>query len=330
MPPRNQRVLPEVVIRPEVLSFSGHETFVFRYGWMKKAVDATDADMGNPRIFSEEDAIAVFGVGKNMVRSIRHWGLSGGVIEEEPKSRGALVHSTELGKFIFGPGGQDQFLEDPNTLWVLHWRILSNLQKCTTWHWAFNGIPSNEFTHDQLVHLIQEEIRRRNTKGMPSSNTLKRDVDVFLRTYIAARTSRGAVAEDSLDCPLVELQLIEELGDSGVFQIKRGPKNSVSDLVFVYALVDFWDRAAAAHQDSLAFTEIAYGKSSPGIAFKLDENSLAERLERLEQTTNGDLLYTETAGLKQVYRKQQTPKLEYLKAHYESSASLAIGVRSAA
>lgn len=318
--PAKQSRLPEVVIRPEVYSFSGHETFVFRYGWMKKAVDATDPDGGNPRVFNKDDAIATLGVGKNMVRAIRHWGLSTGVIEEEAKSRGALITPTKFGQFIFGPGGQDQFLEDPNTLWLLHWNILSNPQRCTTWHLAFNSVQTNEFTRDQLIHLIEEEIRRRNPKAMPSGNTLKRDVDVFLRTYIPARSSRGTVAEDSLDCPLVELQLIEEVASSGVFQIRRGPKTTLSDSVFVYALIDFWDRTSK--QDSLAFTEAAYGKGSPGIAFKLDENSLAERLERLEHVTNGDLLYTETAGLKQVYRKRLRQKFEYLEAYYQGTNTL--------
>lgn len=320
MPPKQSR-LPEVVIRPEIFSFSGHETFVFRYGWLKKAVDATDTITGNPRVFTEEDAIVILGVGKNMVRSIRHWGLSTGVIEEEARSRGTLIQPTRFGEFIFGAGGQDQFLEDPNTLWLLHWNILSNPQRCTTWHLAFNSIPSSEFTRDQLIHLIEEEIRRRNPKAMPSGNTLRRDVDVFLRTYIPARSSRGSVAEDSLDCPLVELQLIEEIAGSGVFQIRRGPKTTLSDSMFVYALIDFWDRTAP-QQETLAFTEAAYGKGSPGIAFKLDENSLAERLERLEQTTNGDLLYTETAGLKQVYRKRLRQKFEYLKSYYQETNTL--------
>jgi hypothetical protein len=313
-----QSQLPEVRIRPEIFSFSGHETFVFRYGWLKKAVDATTVE---PRVFAEDDAIVTLGVGKNMVRSIRHWGLSTSVVEEEARSRGTLIQPTRFGQFIFGDGGQDQFLEDPNTLWLLHWNILSNPQRCTTWHWAFNSIPSNEFTRDQLIHLLEEEIRRRNPKAMPSGNTLKRDVDVFLRTYIPARSSRGSVAEDSLDCPLVELQLIEEVAGSGVFQIRRGPKTTLSDSVFVYALIDFWDRTSP-RQETLAFTEAAYGKGSPGIAFKLDENSVAERLERLEQITDGDLLYTETAGLKQVYRKRLRQKFEYLESYYQETNTL--------
>ena len=58
-------------------SFSGHETFVFRYTWLKKAIDAVRVD---PRVFGQDNAIVTLGVGKNMVRSIRHWGLATGVL----------------------------------------------------------------------------------------------------------------------------------------------------------------------------------------------------------------------------------------------------------
>ena len=60
------------------LSFAGHETFVFRYAWLTKAVEAVQTD---PEIFSRDDAIVRLGVGKNMVRSIRHWGLATGVLQ---------------------------------------------------------------------------------------------------------------------------------------------------------------------------------------------------------------------------------------------------------
>ena len=39
-------------------SFSGHETFVFRYTWLKKAVDAVKRD---PRVFGQNSAIVTLG-----------------------------------------------------------------------------------------------------------------------------------------------------------------------------------------------------------------------------------------------------------------------------
>ena len=78
--------LNEQSYRPQ---FSGHETFPLRYGWLKKAFDAVDSRPNkeeNKSIFSRPEAIADFGVGKNMVLSIRHWATVTDVISD---SKGA-------------------------------------------------------------------------------------------------------------------------------------------------------------------------------------------------------------------------------------------------
>lgn len=306
-------------------SFSGHETFVFRYTWLKKAVDAVKAD---PRVFGRDDSIVTLGVGKNMVRSIRHWGLATGVLAEEPKSRGTLMSVSGFGEFLFGymdSFGTDPFLEDPNTLWLLHWQLISNPERSTTWQWAFNRFPSNEFTREGLLQSVEDEIRRLNLP-LPSESTLKRDIDVFIRTYLSSRGNRAATIEDSLDCPLTELNLLEEVSGTSLFKIRRGPKSTLSDRIFAYCLLQFWNRIAP-ETKSLAFSEIAYSQNSPGAVFKLDENSLIERLERLEIATDGAMGYTESAGLKQVYRQQAIGDgIPWLSTHYEETNPVLVGV----
>lgn len=306
-------------------SFSGHETFVFRYTWLKKAVDAIKAD---PRVFGQDDSIVTLGVGKNMVRSIRHWGLATGILAEEPKSRGTVMNASRFGDFLFGDGigcGADPFLEDPNTLWLLHWLLISNTERSTTWQWAFNRFPSNEFTREGLLQSVEDEIRRLNLTP-PSESTLKRDIEVFIRTYLSGRGNRSSAVEDSLDCPLTELNLLEEVSGTNLVKIRRGPKSTLGDRTFAFCLLDFWDRTAP-ETKSLAFSEIAYSQNSPGVIFKLDENSLIERLERLEIATDGALGYTEGAGLKQVYRQQNiADPFKWLSAHYEATNPVLVGV----
>lgn len=85
-------------------SFGGHETFTFRYGWLKKGVDGLEQQ---PDIFGQESAMVQLGVGKNMVRSIRHWCLATQVIREGETLPGcafylrngiilALLHPTKV------------------------------------------------------------------------------------------------------------------------------------------------------------------------------------------------------------------------------------------
>src|SRR3974390_2917864 len=106
--------------------FSGHETFPLRYGWLKKAFDAVAASGDQPGnkhiIFLTDDAIARFGVGKNMVASIRHWATSAGIIADLPGEEDHLI-PTHLGNLIFGPHGTDPYMEMPTTLWLIHWNI---------------------------------------------------------------------------------------------------------------------------------------------------------------------------------------------------------------
>jgi hypothetical protein len=301
-------------------SFSGHETFVFRYGWMKKAFDTVSVD---PDVFGQESAIVTLGVGKNMVRSIRHWALACQILEEEPQSRGTRLIPTEIGKLLFGDLG-DPYLEDLNTLWLLHWNFLSQTQRGTTWQWAFNKFPSNEFTRESLFEFVAHEARQ-NGLSAPTENTLKRDIDIFIRSYAPARAAKTSVIEDSLDCPFVELQLLEQTSQAGHYRLKRGPKSTLSNFAFAYCLADFWHRSAP-NQKTIALADLAYKPGSPGSVFKLDENSLIDFLETIDEISEGNLTYSESAGIRQVYRRSELHPVSFLR-HYYNAPPVSTGVR---
>ena len=63
-----------------------------------------------------------------MVSSIRHWCTVAGLIKTDPFLRGAII-TTDLGKAIFAEDGFDPFLEDPATLWLIHWKIATNINR---------------------------------------------------------------------------------------------------------------------------------------------------------------------------------------------------------
>jgi len=296
------------------VGFSGHETFVLRYGWLKKAYDAV---LGDPGIFMRDDAVVELGVGKNMVRSIRHWALACEVLCEEPKTRGLRLLPTEFGSFLFGEGGRDPYLEDVNSLWQIHWHLCTGESRATTWNWAFNMVRASEFSFQALLTSIQSEIARRMLKA-PTANTLKRDVEVFIRTYLPSHWTKKSILEDSLDCPLVELGLLITEGDD-TFSFVRGTHRSLDNTIFAACLVDFWNRETP-RQETLSFNEIAYAPNSPGAVFKLDEESLIERLENLERVCHGRILFADTAGVKQIYRKAPIGSSELLDQYYSATA----------
>ena len=290
------------------LQFAGHETFILRYGWLKKAFDAVHSaefeENSDPNtIFTSEQSIADFGVGKNMVQSIRHWAIACGVLQA-PEGGGQRLATTELGRIIFGEAG-DPYLEHPASLWLLHWHLASNPLRTTTWYWAFNELNESSFDRDLLVQRLTRRIALLRESGhMKESRltetTIRRDVECFVRTYLAKASAAKGLHEENLESPLSELSLVQPMGVGGGFQFRRGPKPTLPDEVFLYGLVGFWRELYPTRRE-FAVEALTHDPGSPGRVFLLDEESVAERLADLGDLTGGKIRWDESTGLRQVY-----------------------------
>ena len=278
--------------------FSGHETFPLRYGWLKKAFDRvgeTQDESQNRAACWDDDAIARFGVGKNMVASMRHWAKAARVIEETGTN---TVRTTELGRLLFGPMCLDPYMEHPATLWLIHWQLAAREDK-TTWFWAFSHYPAITFERDGLTKKLHRLVKERNWPQV-ANTTIRNDIACFIRTYVARQPSGKSGHDDALESPLTELGLIKAIGKKDGFRFVRGPKTTLGGGVFTYALIDFWSRYSNAA--TLSFETIAHAPGGPGRVFLFDENDVADRLTSLDEVTNGALRWSETAGLKLVER----------------------------
>ena len=279
--------------------FSGHETFPLRYGWLKKVYDRvaeTQDRPGNRADCWDNDAIARFGVGKNMVASMRHWAKASRIISEPDT---VSVRTTELGDLLFRPKGLDPYMEYPATLWLIHWQLAGHKDK-TTWFWAFSHYPAVTFERDGLIKKLGRFAKERNG-FQPANTTIRNDVACFIRTYVARQPSGNTGHDDALESPLTELGLIKAIGKKDGFRFVRGPKTTLGDGVFTYALIDFWLRHAP-NAATLSFEAIAHEPGSPGRVFLFDENDVADRLAALHDVTGGTLWWSETAGVKHVER----------------------------
>ena len=259
------------------------------------------------------------GVGKNMVRSIHHWCQVARLIElggMDLNNRRRFV-PTDFGNSIFADDGFDPYLEDVATLWLIHWQLATNTNRATTWFWAFSVFGQNEFGRDTFTAELINWTER-NTRNRISENSIKRDVDCFLRTYTPSRLTKTTIIEDTFDCPLVELGLISNSPDGNTYRFHRGPKPSLPIEIFVAALSEFWDTRFS-ENSTLTFANIAYSEKSPGRTFQLDEDALVEYLDRLENLTDGAFRYDETAGVKQVYRDRKIASTELLHRYYQSN-----------
>ena len=298
----------------ERLSFSGHETFPFRYAWPKKAVEHAHVD---PYAFGAEDALVQFGVGKNMVSSIRYWGLALGLLENAPASRSGRarpLRPTVLGRsLLLGDESWDPYLEDPGTLWLLHWRLASRSERATTWWWVFNQHPGTIFTRGGLVEALVAVAARRG-RSRATAALFQRDVEVFIRTYVRSRRT-GAVHDDGLDCPLAQLGLIVESRERQTFQLVRGGHNSLPVEIFAFALAEY---LAGRDAPTLTLEDLLFADGAPGRVFCLSEQGLLRRLDRLERMTDGGVVFDETAGLKQLYLHRMPNPDDLLERYYRA------------
>jgi hypothetical protein len=264
------------------MRFSGHESFACRYAWLPKAYREI---CKNPNTFGDEqDAMVRLGVGKNMVRSIRFWVE---VTAVAMQSADRSLSPTDFGQAVFSEVGFDPFLEDERTLWLLHWNIAARRGDDALFAWEFllNRWPYPELTRSEALAALEREVRRLNEPH--SSVTLAQHLDVFLHTYVATRGVRASF-EDSLDCPLAELELLHpagerRIGGSGrrdtIYAFRREAKPEITPALFEYCLDDFWRRN---HPDeaTLTFRDVALAPGSIGQIFKLPEDDIRARLDR--------------------------------------------------
>ncbi len=289
--------------------FSGHETFPLRQLWLKKAFNAVqnspyfgEAPKG---IFSDEGAIVDFGVGKNMVSSIRFWAIACNVLEEQNDS----YKVTPVADSIFNEfSGLDPYCEHISTVWLMHWFLASTPERTTTWYFLFNHIVQQVFDRELIGKSLSSELERLKVKIAQA--TLKRDVECCIRSYVPRANSDSP--EDLSEPLLGELGLIVH-NSKDSFEFRRGAKRSLHDGIFGYALLDYWQRLEVSGS-VMAFDRVAHDYGSPGRVFKIDESNISERLMSLEQITNGQIQWTEQAGLRQVTLKSNSDKsIESLK-----------------
>jgi hypothetical protein len=299
--------------------FSGHETFPCRYAWLPKAYRCLSED---PRVFgNEEEAIVAMGVGKNMVRAIRFWVQTTGIAE--PRKEGGYV-ITDFGESILKSDGLDPFLEDKRTLWLIHWKLSTQCDEpLFAWDYLLNKWRHPEISRTLVLKAFDQEAKRLERKL--STVTLEQHFDTFLHTYVPTRSRKGEILEDNLDCPLVELALIDRIGERDygggrrepIYAFRRDPKPDITPELFLFCLNEFWVRRRSVEK-KITFRDISVGHGSPGQVFKLPEWDLRERLDRLEQDSHGVFSFRESAALQEIVRNAATTftDREYLRAIY--------------
>lgn len=273
------------------MHFAGHESFHIREGWLRKGLLAIQDD---PFVFSKAYPEDVLGVGHNMVSAIRYWlracGLAKGIKGAGPKNALAF-ELTPLAKSILKA---DPYFEDDQTWALIHYQLSTNKDFATTWYWAFNKLTARQFDEDLIVNSLKAFIASQ-VKTRISDSSLERDFHCLIRTY-SAQADNEISPEDSLDCPMSRLNLIEHMPNTKTFRMMAPKLESLTPAMFYYCLLQF-RQTKGMTSPTISFQEVLRGELSPGRVFNFDAETLFEHLSRLTQTRRKLVEYSKAAGL---------------------------------
>jgi hypothetical protein len=203
-------------------TFSGHETFQCKSLWLKKGVDFVKSG----KSFNDADAVVDLGVGKNMVASIKFWLKSFNIIDEENDV-------TDFGEFIFGDNGVDPFLEDTNTLWLLHFQLVKTYY-ATIYRQLFINFHKErkDFSKNNLFNFIKRQFADRVFENtIWNENTINKDIATFLKMYVTPDNCTF----DDYSALLLNLNLIKKV-EKDLFEFNYTTKADIHPLIFLYAI----------------------------------------------------------------------------------------------
>ncbi len=251
-------------------SFARHETFHLRYGWLKKGYDGLLKDN---RIFLRDDATVRLGVGKNMVRSMRFWGLATKMYRADKKAQ--IVEPTALGRAVLDDkDGLDPYMENPGTLWILHWLIFAPPCLLPAWWIIMNDMLATVIDTVELKKRVRAAVEGVERWKSPSLLSVDKDLDVFVHTYSSKRGR--TMIEDYLDCPFRNLRMLRQ-NTRDEMRFVSGRKPGMAPLAVAFACLDFVDRAESQGR-TITVHRLAMEAGGPGRVFRLDEADVSDLL----------------------------------------------------
>ena len=280
-------------------SITGHETFACRNFWLKKGFDFEKGTTS----FSDKDAVVKLGVGKNMVNSIRHWLKAFGF--DNPKQNASILEK------IFNDNGFDPYLEDINTLWLLHYFLIKN-KNASIYDLFFNKFnPRGEFSFSNFEYYLKSKFEEESFMYSPKS--LDNDLKVFQAMYVRPERSMKSL-EDEYTGLFQELSLFDVSSKDQVF-INRSAAKTISPFIALYVILDQFENSV-----SISFNNLLNQENSIGKVFCLNQNSMHEMIEKLTETFSS-IVFKEDAGIKELQIKNRNTfdKNAIIEMYYEQN-----------
>ena len=289
------------------MKFRAHDTFFIRKGWLNKGMKNVEND---PQVFmgTNGNPMDILGIGANMVKALRYWLQAVGLTEEPPVGR-KEQNFTLFGEIIID---NDPYMEELGTLWLLHYKLVTNKKEATAWYYFFNEFKLSEFTRDDFVLQLNNFVRMNDDEV--SERSLEDDYNCIINTYVPRIKSNPEKVqpESNIDCPLGELGLIDIANKKQKVYKKSIPKkDTLHPLILLSVIVD-----QAKGQNEIKISVIQNDSYNAGKVFNLDIITLTNLLYKIELM--GYIKVIRTAGLDVVRIEEEIDFLGCIRKYYQA------------
>ena len=275
-------------------SFSGHESFLCKSLWLKKGYDF----IFDNHKFSDSNCVVQLGVGKNMVSSIKYWMRAFYLIDD--------VQLTDYAKYIFDQHqGKDPFAEDVNTLWILHF-LLVTTNVASIYRLIFLDFQreKRDFDKDQILLFIKRKCSVPEQKNVFNENTVKKDIRVFLQNYLSPANPKSLEEYTGL---LISLGLIRE--NDGVYTFCETSRDSIDPLIIYFALIAY----------SLEDLTISFDKLQElSLLFCIPITEFLLMVRDLSNKYPQEIVYTDNSGIRNVQFLKKLNAFDILNKYYDN------------
>ena len=268
--------------------FRAHETFFIRKGWLSKGMRYVSQ---KPDVFTDKDdnPMDVLGIGANMVKSLRYW-LQAVDLTKEPKTGKRDQKLTPFGEIVYA---KDPYTEELGTLYLLHYKLVTDEEMAPSWYHFFNKFAMKEFSKDDFVAQIQNELKMDGTTV--AIRSLTDDFTCIVNTYVPRYKSdpNKVSPENNINCPFGELGLIDILSkERGNYTYKKSipMARSFNPWVIMAVIAD-----QVKGREEISLNEFLSAEKNICKVFNLDSICMLSLLHEVEKL--GEIKIIRTAGL---------------------------------
>lgn len=277
------------------IKLQGHEKFALREGWISKALMILP---NNPDAFTLKNASDLFGIGSNMVKSLRYWMRALGLTNSSGNEL------TEIGKII---AENDPYIENPFTLWIMHSYIAKNIEYATTWYMYFNKCDATDLDKTEIESILFREVKKYVAGISFSEKSLSNDVEVLLNMY--SRNKDNSDPEDKNVSPFSQLALIKKY--EGRYIKNRPNKKVFSEFIVLYELANMMIL-----KSGISIEDAVFGEKGLAKIYNLTSVMANDYFDRLDAA--GYIRVDRTAGLDMIYPLNNLNPIEIVKKYYEN------------